>query len=95
MNKKRMKNLSGLVGISTIAVLGLALKNKYEDYQRAKRTADLRCFFSDMGQIDVLYFNAAESEKDCHKGGVVFSDGRAYRFSYCKGDIVYEEEKHA
>ncbi|EFR43712.1 DUF4651 domain-containing protein [Streptococcus pseudoporcinus] len=94
MNKKRIKNLLGLAGISAIALLGLTLKNKYEDYQRDKMTADLRRFFSEMGQIDVLYFNAAESEKDCHKGGLVFADGRAYRFSYSKGDIVYEEETY-
>lgn len=93
MKNNRMKSLSGLVGISALAVLGLVIKDKYDEYQKEKMTADLRQFFAEMGEIAVVYFDQTASEKGSHSGGVVLSDGREYSFTYRKGDIVYQEEQ--
>lgn len=84
---------TGLIGIPTAAVLALLLKEKYQDYQQEKMTADIRQFFSQKGDIELVYFDVPQPQSKERNGGLVMSDGRQYSFTYQKGAIIYQEEK--
>lgn len=94
-NKKSRLALGlGLVGISGAFALGLVIKKELAERKAEKIKAALRQFFDQLGEIAVLYVNETASDKQVTRGGVVMTDGRVYQFSYEKGQIVYEEEKH-
>lgn len=93
MNKRKQVGISSVLGGSALIVTALLLKEKFEDKRRERITREVRDFFSDFGPIDVVYFNEAESEAPYTEGGLVFSDGRKFTFSYEKGNIIYQEEK--
>ncbi|GAB6729481.1 DUF4651 domain-containing protein [Streptococcus uberis] len=94
MNKKTKMTWTGLIGIPTAAVLALLLKEKYQDYQQEKMTADIRQFFSQKGDIELVYFDVPQPQSKERNGGLVMSDGRQFSFTYQKGTIIYQEEKN-
>lgn len=92
MKTRKRKQLSHLLGASALAVTALLLKEKYDEKKKERFIRDLRHFFSEMGTIDVLYFDHSANNHPKHQGGIVLSDGRRFAFSYDKGEIVYQEE---
>ncbi|MGT2933458.1 DUF4651 domain-containing protein [Streptococcus catagoni] len=93
MNSKKSLGISGLVSLSALAVAALLIKVKYQEKRRQKISQEVRQFFSKMGEIEVVYFNLAESHAPELRGGLVMSDGRSFTFTYKQGEIAYEEEK--
>ncbi|MGT2807247.1 DUF4651 domain-containing protein [Streptococcus iniae] len=92
MKTRKRKHLSHLLGASALAVTALLLKEKYDDKKKERCIRDLRHFFSEMGTIDVLYFDHSGAASSHHQGGLVLSDGRCFSFTYDKGEIVYQED---
>lgn len=93
MTNRKQKGISGLLGLSAVAVTALVLKEKYQENRRLKITNEIRQYFSDLGEIDVLYINDYSSSFRVINGGVVMADSRVYQFTYSRGDIVFQEEK--
>lgn len=94
MNRKTKMTWTGLIGMPTAAVLTLLLKEKYQNYQQEKMTADIRQFFSQMGDIELVYFDVPQPQLKERNGGLVMSDGRRFSFTYQKDKIIYQEEKN-
>ena len=95
MRNKNIKTgaLVGLAGLSASIVLGAAISKKLEERRREKIKARIRQYFDGFGDIDVLYINEFESDKEITTGGLVMSDGRVLSFTYKKGVIDYSEDE--
>ncbi|MGT2926932.1 DUF4651 domain-containing protein [Streptococcus cuniculipharyngis] len=90
---KRKK--AGLVLGMSLGLVGLAafyrLKEADQEKQDQAMKAQLREFFTNLGTIEVMYFNDYDQADEATSGGVVMTDGRHYQFSYYQGDFAYEE----
>lgn len=98
---KRMKNKKrsllsrfGLVGVSSVIVLGAILKKQKDEKRKEQVKEQIRDYFNQLGEISVLYLNDFESDSQKTTGGLVFEDGRTLQFVYQNGEISYEEEKN-
>ncbi len=83
-----MKNKKILFGTG---LAGYTLTKKVTDYKRQQITQTLREFFSQMGDIQVFYFNEFESDIKMTSGGLVLEDGRIFEFIYRQGVLDYVE----
>lgn len=88
--------------VATLAILGISVAYAIKNAKRAQHRFDtfqadglarIREFFSEMGDIDVVYINQESSNVQVLTGGVVMSDGKIYHFCYRDGQIEYKEEK--
>ncbi|MGT2924955.1 DUF4651 domain-containing protein [Streptococcus caviae] len=94
MKSKKITLVSaGLAGISGAALAGLLIQQRLADQRRNRIKKKIRQFFSQFGEIAVLYINEFESDKKKLRGGVVMQDDTVYQFTYQNGSIDYEEEK--
>lgn len=93
MTNRKQKGMTGLIGLSAVALTALVLKEKYQENRRKKITNEIRQYFSDLGEIDVLYLNDYTSRFGTIDGGLVMANGKAYQFTYSHGDIVFQEEE--
>ena len=90
MKNKKLSLLGGaLLGLGLTA---FAAKLAYQiaEAQKERRMADIRAYFSQFGDIQVVYINDFEDEHDS-SGGVILTDGRQFDFTYDKGDIIVQE----
>lgn len=92
MKTKNIVLAAGLVGL-TAAALGT---KTYLDYQEDRRisqiVAEVRDFFSKMGDIATVYVDQTQSDKVQVKGGVIMVDETVYYFDYMAGEIFYKKE---
>lgn len=88
--------------VATLAILGISVAYAIKNAKRAQHRFDtfqadglarIREFFSEMGDIDVIYVDEKASALHTLTGGVVMSDGKIYHFCYRDGQIEYKEEK--
>ncbi|MGT2775983.1 DUF4651 domain-containing protein [Streptococcus hyovaginalis] len=90
MNKKKLSILAGaLLGLGLTA---LAAQAAYQigEVKKARRMADIRAYFSQFGDIQVVYINEFEGDHE-FSGGVALTDGRQFDFVYDQGDIIAQE----
>ncbi|HEL0704120.1 TPA: DUF4651 domain-containing protein [Streptococcus equi subsp. zooepidemicus] len=92
MSGKKTRIVSGLIGLGLLAGLGLRLKEVYQERERQRVLAELRAFFSALGEIEVLYINSFSSKRDDVTGGLVMTDGKTYTYHYHKGSIDFKED---
>lgn len=92
MSGKKTRIVSGLIGLGLLAGLGLRLKEVYQERERQRVLAELRAFFSALGEIEVLYINSFNSKRDDVTGGLVMTDGKTYTYHYHKGSIDFKED---
>lgn len=91
MKNKKILFGTGLAGVGLLAAAGYTLTKKVTDYKRQQITQTLREFFSQMGDIQVFYFNEFESDIKMTSGGLVLEDGRIFEFIYRQGVLDYVE----
>lgn len=91
MKNKKILFGNGLAGVGLLAAAGYTLTKKVTDYKRQQITQTLREFFSQMGDIQVFYFNEFESDIKMTSGGLVLEDGRIFEFIYRQGVLDYVE----
>ena len=82
---------ASLAGLAGLTALGYGLQAKLADRRQARALAEIREYFSQMGDIQVLYIKDYESQGSSFSGGLVFEDGRVLDFAYDAGDIFYSE----
>ncbi len=91
MKNKKLLLAASLAGLAGLTALGYGLQAKLADRRQARALAEIREYFSQMGDIQVLYIKDYESQGSSFSGGLVFEDGRVLDFAYDAGDIFYSE----
>lgn len=90
MKKKTFSILGGaLLGLGLTA-LATQLAYQIGQGKKARRMADIRAYFSQFGEIQVVYINECEGDHDL-SGGVVLTDNRQFDFVYDQGEIIAQE----
>ena len=90
MKNKKLSLLGGaLLGLGLTA-FSVKLAYQIGEAQKERRMADIRAYFSQFGDIQVVYINDFDDEHGS-SGGVVLTDGRQFDFTYDKGDIIVQE----
>lgn len=84
---------AALAGISGALLTSLIIQRRLEEQRRDKVTREIRQFFNQLGEIEVLYINEFESDQKHLYGGVVMKDNTVYHFTHQEGHIDYTEEK--
>lgn len=92
-NKKMTLMSASLAGISGAVLAGLIIQKHLADQRRDRIKKEIRQFFSQFGEIAVLYINEFESDRKKLCGGVVMKDDTVYQFTHQNGSIDYKEEK--
>lgn len=69
-------------------------KKQVELVKSQKETAAIRAYFSQIGNIQVIYINAYDQEDEATTGGVLLVDGREFVFAYFDGYILEKEIRH-
>lgn len=91
MKHKKLLLTTGLAGLVGLTALGYGLQQKMADRKQARIVAEIRAYFSKMGDIQVLYIKDYETQDASLSGGLVFEDGRVLDFIYDDGHISYSE----
>ncbi|MEQ9764570.1 DUF4651 domain-containing protein [Streptococcus sp. ZJ151] len=90
MKNKKISILGGaLLGLGLTA-LAAQLAYKIGEAQKTRRMTDIRAYFSQFGDIQVVYINEFEDSNET-TGGVVLTDGRQFDFVYEQGEIIAQE----
>ncbi|TWS94650.1 DUF4651 domain-containing protein [Streptococcus sp. sy018] len=89
--KQKKIALLGLTSLAAWLVYHNWQKQTTQQVEEKEMTDHLRQFFSQFGQIEVLYFNDYRLDDEARTGGVVMTTGQAYEFSYYQGDFTYQE----
>lgn len=95
MKQKKTVLWLGLAGLGAYLTYRQLQKEATREAEVARMTQELRQFFSQLGVIEVLYFNDYQSADEATSGGVVLANGQTYTFSYYQGDFTYQEVTHA
>lgn len=90
MKNKKISILGGVLLGLGLTALAAQVAYKIGEAQKARRMADIRAYFSQYGDIQVVYINAFEDGSET-TGGVVFTDGRQFDFVYEQGEIIAQE----
>lgn len=93
MKYKKLLLTTGLAGLAGLTALGYGLQQKMADRKQACILAEIRAYFSQMGDIQVLYIKDYETHGSSLSGGLVFEDGRVLDFTYEAGEISYSEDQ--
>lgn len=93
MKRKKLLFLSLLVGAAALVVAGKMYADAQEDARFAEDIEAVRAYFSQLGEIAMVYVDQTASTLTCTTGGVGMTDGRLFLFDYEDDELVYEESQ--
>lgn len=90
MKNKKSNMLGGVLLGLGLTALAARLAQRMIETNEERRMAVARAYFSQYGEIDLIYVNAFEKGSGM-TGGAVLADGRTFTFSYDKDEMIARE----
>ncbi|MBM7636709.1 DUF4651 domain-containing protein [Streptococcus saliviloxodontae] len=94
MKRKNLIFLATAVSVVGLLALTKERHRLREDHKQEDMMAQLRSYFSQKGDIQVVYVNTYDKSDEATTGGVVMEDGRQFEFTYYEGEILSREVNH-